>query len=102
MNERELIIFKSIAPTLDLHEKYFILINMLYTVKGSIIHNVINFCFMKGTSNRLVVVLCWIDHVWSSKECVCCACDPNERLSAPSICFVCVFVCRKLSPHLGV
>ena len=23
-----------------------------------------------------------------------------ERLSAPSICFVCVFVCRKLSPHL--
>ena len=47
-------------------------------------------------------MLCWIDHVWSSKECVCCACDPNERLSAPSICFVCVFVCRKLSPHLGV
>ena len=25
-------------------------------------------------------MLCWIDHVWSSKECVCCACDPNERL----------------------
>ena len=49
-----------------------------------------------------VVVLCWIDHVWSSKECVCCACDPSARLSAPSICFVCVFVCRKLSPHLGV
>ena len=47
-------------------------------------------------------MLCWIDHVWSSKECVCCACDPNERLSAPSICFVCVFVCRNLSPHLGV
>ena len=38
-----------------------------------------------------VVVLCWIDHVRSSKECVCCACDPNEGLSAPSICFVCVF-----------
>ena len=49
-----------------------------------------------------VVVLCWIDYVWSSKECVCCACDPNERLSAPSIGFVCVFVYRKLSPHLGV
>ena len=31
-----------------------------------------------------------------------CACDPSERLSAPSICSVCVFVCRKLSPHLGV
>ena len=54
MNERELIIFRSIAPTLDLHEKYYILVNMFYTVKGSIIHNVINFCFMKGTSNRLV------------------------------------------------
>ena len=37
-----------------------------------------------------VLVLCWIDHVWSSKECVCCACDPSERLSAPSICFFCM------------
>ena len=36
------------------------------------------------------------------RVCVCCACDPSERLSAPSICFVCVFVCQKLSPHLGV
>ena len=44
-----------------------------------------------------VVVLCWIDHVWSSKECVCCVCDPNERLSAPSICFVCVFVSEVIS-----
>ena len=35
------------------------------------------------------------------RVCVLC-CDPNKRLSAPSICFVCVFVCRKLSPHLGV
>ena len=26
---------------------------------------------------------------------VCCACDPSERLDAPSICFVCVFVYRK-------
>ena len=49
-----------------------------------------------------VVVLCWIDHVWSFKVCVCCACDPNERLSAPSICLFVFFVCLKLSPHLGV
>ena len=42
-------------------------------------------------------VLYWIDHVWSSIECVCCACDPSQRLDAPSICFVCVCVCRKLS-----
>ena len=37
-----------------------------------------------------VDVLCWIDHVWYSKECVCFAFDPIERLGAPSICFVCV------------
>ena len=42
-----------------------------------------------------VVVLCLIHHVWSSKVCVCCVCDPNEHLSASSICFVCGFVCRK-------
>ena len=29
-------------------------------------------------------------YVWSPKECVCCARDPNERLSSPSISFVCV------------
>ena len=33
-------------------------------------------------------VLYWIDHVWSSKECVGCACSPSERLDAPSICLV--------------
>ena len=33
---------------------------------------------------------------------LCCACGPSERLDAPSICFVCVFVCWKLFPHLGV
>ena len=30
-------------------------------------------------------VLYWIDHVWSSIECMCCACGPSERLDAPSI-----------------
>ena len=43
-------------------------------------------------------VLYWIDHVWSSVECVCCACGPSERLDASSICFV-VFC---MSHHLGV
>ena len=28
-------------------------------------------------------VLYRIDHVWSSIECVCCACGPSERLDAP-------------------
>ena len=38
-------------------------------------------------------VLYWIDHVWSSIECVCCACGPSERLDVPSIClFVFLYV----------
>ena len=46
-------------------------------------------------------VLCWIYHVWSSKECACCACDPSVQY-VPSIGFVYVFVCQKLSLHLRV
>ena len=38
-----------------------------------------------------VEVLCWIYHVWSSKECACCTCDPSVHLSVPSICFVFMF-----------
>ena len=30
-------------------------------------------------------MLCWIDHVWSSKECTCCASDPSVHLSVPYI-----------------
>ena len=38
-------------------------------------------------------VLYWIDHVWSSIECVCCACGPSERLDVPPIClFVFLYV----------
>ena len=33
---------------------------------------------------------------------VCWACDPSVHLDVPSIGFVYVCVCRKLSPHLGV
>ena len=47
-------------------------------------------------------VLYWIDHVWSSKECACCACDPSVHLRVPSIGFVYIFVCSKLSHHLSV
>ena len=35
-------------------------------------------------------------------DCACCSCDPSVYLSVPSIGFVYVFVCRKLSPHLRV
>ena len=44
-----------------------------------------------------VEVLCWMDRV-----CACCACDPSVHICVPSIGFVYVFVCRKLSPHLRV
>ena len=33
---------------------------------------------------------------------VLCVVDSSVLLDAPSICFVCVFVCRKLSPYLRV
>ena len=47
-------------------------------------------------------VLCWIDCVWSYKECACCDCDPSVYLSVPSIGFVNVFICPKLSPNSRV
>ena len=34
-----------------------------------------------------VEVLCWIDHVWSSKECACCVSDSSVHLNVTSICF---------------
>ena len=34
-----------------------------------------------------------MDRVWSSNECVCCACDPSVCLDSPSIClFVFLYV----------
>ena len=56
------------------------------------------FCWMLWKFIVAVEVLCWIDRVWSSRECACCACDPSVHLSVPSIYFV--FVCWKLSPSL--
>ena len=47
-----------------------------------------------------VEVLCWIDRAWSSKECVCYACDPSVHLNVPSIDYV--FVCRNLFLHLRI
>ena len=34
------------------------------------------------------------------KACVCCPCDPSVHLSVPSIGFVFICVCLKLSPNL--
>ena len=49
-----------------------------------------------------VEVLCWIDLVWSSKECACCACDPSVHVSVPTIGFIYLLVYRKSSPHFRV
>ena len=35
---------------------------------------------------------CWLIHVWSSKEYVCCVCDPSVCLSVLSTCQICGFV----------
>ena len=39
-----------------------------------------------------VLVVCWLIRVLSSKEYVCCVCDPSVCLGVPSICQICVFV----------
>ena len=41
-----------------------------------------------------VEVICWIDLIWSPKECACCACDPSVNPSVHSIGFVYVSICR--------
>ena len=33
-----------------------------------------------------VEVICWIDRVLTSKECVCFVCDPSVHLDVPTIC----------------
>ena len=40
----------------------------------------------------VVLVCCWLIRVLSSKECVCCVCDPSVCLGVPSLCLICVFV----------
>ena len=42
-----------------------------------------------------VEVLYWVDRVWSSNECVCCAGGPSVHLDVLSIGLVYVCVCRK-------
>ena len=44
-------------------------------------------------------VLYWIYYVWSSIECVCCACGPSERVDAPSICFFCFCMSEVISVY---
>ena len=48
--------------------------------------NVMDVFSVAGLLDRPCMV-CWIDCVWSSTECACCACNPSVHLSIPSICF---------------
>ena len=54
-------------------------------------------CYMLWKCLVWVEVLCWIDRVWSSKECACCACDPSVHLSVISIGFVCLSMSEVIS-----
>ena len=46
-------------------------------------------CFIT-TLTWVVLVFCWLVRVLSSKEYVCCVCDPSGCLGIPSICQVCM------------
>ena len=59
-------------------------------------------CLMLWKCLVWVEVLCWIDHVWSSTECACCACDPSVHLSVHFIClFMCLYVSSLKSLRAG-
>ena len=47
-------------------------------------------------------VLYWIDHAWSSIECVCCACGPSKRLDALFICCLCFCMSEVISSFMSL
>ena len=76
-----------------------VLVNYLVKQFTMCLSVVVIFCWMLWKYLVWLEVLCWIDRVWSSKEC---AFDPSVHLGVSSIGLVHVFVCQKLSPHLRV
>ena len=77
---------------------------LCFSVNGSVV-----VCLFKQFAICLGVVVILLFNVmelevlcWMVFQTVYCACDPSVHLLVPSICFVCVYVCRKLSPHLRV
>ena len=42
-----------------------------------------------------VVVLCWIDHVWSSKECVCCVFGQEPAVTMHLALWYILLVCHQ-------
>ena len=61
-------------------------ISLCCSVNGSV-------CFVCCVSDSVHELFAeTIDRVWSSKECVCCACDASVQLDAPSI-YICLCFC---------
>ena len=67
----ELLFFTLFYSLLDLRSSECNVVS-LYVVCCSVNVSVCFVCCVLDSVCELLV-LCWIDHVWSSKECVCCA-----------------------------
>ena len=75
----------------------FVLCVLCLTVLVNCLSNVFAICVGEVNVFSLKViefywVFCWLIRVWSSKEYVCCVCDPSVCLRMLSICQICVFV----------
>ena len=68
-----------------------VLVNCLLNVFAICVGEV-NVFSLKVIGLFLGCVFCWLIRVLSSKEYVCCVCDPSVCLGVPSICQICVFV----------
>ena len=68
------------------------LVNKFAICLGVVVYFVVE-CY--GSVFVWVEVLCWIDRVWSSKECTGCACDPSVHLNVPSQVLFMFFACGK-------
>ena len=77
----------------------FVLCVLCLTVLVNCLLNAFAFCVGEVNVFYLKVmvlfwgcVFCWLIRVLSSKEYVCCVCDPSVCLGVPSICQICVFL----------
>ena len=69
-----------------------VLVNCLLNVFAICVGEVSVFSLKVMVLFWCVLVFCWLAGVSSSKEYVCCVCDPSLCLGVPSICQICVFV----------
>ena len=69
-----------------------VLVNCLLNAFAICVGEVIVFSFKVIVLFWVVLFFCWLIRVLSSKEYVCCVCDPSVYVSVPSICQICVIV----------